>query len=330
MIINKLKKNQFFWNTLKVLGKAMPLWYFKRIPDNIIIEPTNACNLRCPVCPTHFAMKRDKGFMKFSLFKTIIDDFKNKSKKPNINMNFAGEPLLNKDLPKFIEYANRNGHKTFVSTNVTMLTKKLSEDIIKSGLHSIHLCIDGFSKKSQESYRVGSDFNKVKKNIEDFLKIKKELNSKIHVSIQTLITSLSEKEMDKIIEWAKNIGADEINFKSFSLGSFTSDKMRKKYSNFLPKNKKYLRKSSKVNKTICLSPINYPVIYWNGELGICCIDFDNFVKVGNIKKEGFIKLIKKNRTAQIRKLAFLKTFAICRRCSIGNADFYGLNIDLRK
>ncbi len=325
----RLKKKQFFWNILGGLSRFYPKKFFKRVPGKIIVELTNACNLRCPVCPTHFAMKRQKGFMDLTLFKSFIDEFKEFKKKPKIIMNFAGEPLLHEDAYKFVEYAHKNGHETFISTNCTTLDKELSKKLIEAGLDSIHLCLEGLSKLSHESYRRGSKFEVIKKNIEEFMRIKKLLKSNTpHVSIQTLLTSYSEKEVDKIIDWAKKIGADDVNFKSFSMGSFTTEEMKRKYNYFIPKEKKLRRKKSNLNKTICASILYQTVIYWNGDLGLCCIDFDDVLKIGNIK-DGFLKLFKSDTTARRRKAAFRKKYGLCKKCSIGNADFVSMSIKLK-
>ena len=330
IVPKSIKKTQAFWNIAKQIGKLIPLGVFKKLPNELIIEPGNPCNLRCPVCPTHFAMKRKRGFMRFDLFKSIIDEFKPIKKKPLINMNFSGEPLLNKDIVKFIEYAYKNGHKTFVSTNCTVLTPEFSKALIQSGLTSIHLCMDGFTKEAQEAYRVGSKFEEVKKNIEEFTKIKKQLKSKTpEISIQTLLTSFSETQMNEIEKWSKKIGVDEINFKSLSMGSYTTPEIKKKYSYLLPKNKKLRRKTSRTYKTVCVSVLEQGLIYWNGDLGLCCIDFDNKLKLDNIKEKGFIKTWQSNSFAQKRKLGFLKKYNICKNCSIGNADSVGYNIKIK-
>ena len=61
-----------------------------------------------------------------------------------------------------------------------------------------------------------------------FLETKNRLNqNNPTVVIQTLITSLSENEKEDMIKWAKEIGADSINFKSLSMGSYTTDDMKK-------------------------------------------------------------------------------------------------------
>ena len=100
----------------------MPLRFFKKLPTIIIIDVTNACNLRCPVCPVTFAMHRPRGLMSMEIFRQIIDDFRSQEKKPAIYFNFSGEPTMNKALPEMIAYADGHGHETFVSTNATKLS----------------------------------------------------------------------------------------------------------------------------------------------------------------------------------------------------------------
>lgn len=265
--------------------------------------------------------------MNFELYKSIIDEFKNKKTKPEIAFNFAGEPLLHPEIDKFIEYAAKNGHKTFISTNATRLSKNLSEKLIKANLSSAHLCLEGITKESHEAYKQGSGFEEVKKNIENFIAIKKELASeKPHVTIQTLLTSFSENEVEKIKQWAKNIGANAINLKTLSIGSYTTEEMKEKYKYLLPTKKEFLRKSSDINKTLCSWPLRYAVVYWNGELGLCCTDFDNAIELGNVKENGFLNTFFSNGAIKKRKMGFQKSFDLCKKCSLGNADFMGLNI----
>ncbi len=330
-MIKQLKKNQFFWNLAGFVFKFYPKSKFKKIPEEIIIEPTNACNLRCPVCPTHFAMKRQRGFIDFELFKSIIDEFKNIDFKPEISMNFSGEPLLHKEIDKLVAYANERGHKTYISTNATILPKDLSIRLIKAGLTSIHLCIDGFSKKSQETYRVGSNFEQVKKNIEDFCKAKQELgqDSPIIV-IQTLLTSLSEHEVDDMKEWAEKIGVDSINFKTISMGTYASEARRKKYEFLVPKDIKFKRKISNIDKTICTVPTKQVLVYWNGDLGLCCVDFDNVIKLPNIKAKGFLATLFSDEVIKKRKMGLLKKMSICKTCYLNDADFMGFVINFNK
>ena len=302
----------------------VPDYIFKKIPHEIIIEPTNVCNLKCPVCPTTYGMERKNGFMEFDVFKSIIDDLKDYKAKPRISMNFAGEPMLNKDIYKFVEYANKNSHKTFISTNVTAINEKNSRELISAGLRTIHLCVDGFSNKSHDTYRIGSDFKIIKKNIETFMNVKKDMNVKNpNVSIQTLLTSLSIDEKDDLVEWAKEIGADSIYFKSLSMGSHTTPELKSKWNFLVPKEKKFRRQQFSFDYPICGIPLKQSVVYWNGNLGLCCIDYNNDIKLPNIKKDGYVKTLFSTDTIKKRKQGFKKKYKLCSTCTLGSADYMG-------
>lgn len=329
-MIKKLKKYQSFWNLVGLLSGFYPLNRFGNLPKEIAVELTNHCNLKCPVCPTHFAMTRTKGFMDFNLFKTLIDEFKNEKNKPRINFIFAGEPLLHPEVDRFISYATLNGHNTVLSTNATVLSDVLGKKIIESGLSSIHLCLDGFSKQSHEAYRVGSDFNTVKDNIEKFIKEKSRLGKKYPITcLQTLLTSYSEKEVESLINWGRSIGADKIQFKSLSMGSFTNEVMRQKYRYLLPANKTFLRRKSKIKRTVCTVPLSQSVIFWDGYVGLCCVDFNGKMKFGYIKNGGFIKNFLSRECRQQRKIGWQKKFPLCQKCSLSEADFVGWHVDLK-
>ena len=63
------------------------------------IEITNACNLRCKMCPVNRGMRRKTQYMDFSLFKEIVD------KNPGVEFILPfqwGEPLLHKDFLKMV------------------------------------------------------------------------------------------------------------------------------------------------------------------------------------------------------------------------------------
>ena len=324
---------KFINNTVKnFISKILPDFFFKRIPDDIIIEPTNVCNLKCPVCPTTFGMKIKTGFLKFETFKSIIDDLKPHKKKPQISMNFAGEPMLNKDIYSFVKYANKNSHGTFISTNVTAINEKNSKDLIEAGLDSINLCIDGFSNKSHDTYRIGSDFQVVKKNIETFMKVKKELKSiKPFVQIQTLLTTLSVPEKDEMIKWAKEIGVNSIYFKSLSIQLGHSDQIeqhiindiKEKWSYLVPEQKEFKRKKFSFDKPYCGVPLKQSVVYWNGDLGLCCTDYDNTVMKTNIIEKGYLNTLFSDAVIKKRRLGLRKKQMICKNCDLGNADYMG-------
>jgi MoaA/NifB/PqqE/SkfB family radical SAM enzyme len=230
-----------------------------------------------------------------------------------------------------IEYADRRGHETFVSTNATKLSAELIERLVRSGLSRINLCIDGFSKEAQEAYRVGSKFEKVKANIENFLAIKERLGAKKPLTVlQTLLTSYSEHQVDEMVDWATAIGFDQVRFKTFSLGSYTDDAQQHEHGYLVPKNPDLQRHQTETVSLTCDVPLYQTVVFWNGDLGLCCIDYDQVIKLPNIESQGFVKAYLSDEAARARRNGYTKSFSICQNCSYSNADNMGFKLDLRK
>ncbi len=314
----------------RMFAHLIPLSYFRRPPTIIIVDVTNSCNLRCPVCPVTFAMQRKRGMLKLSVFKSIVDDFRGAKNKPAMYFSFSGEPTMNKALPEMVAYSHENGHDTYLSTNATKLTVEMAEALINAGLARVNLCMDGFSKEAQESYRVNSDFDEVKANIEMFLETRERLGAQNPICVlQTLLTGYSENQMDEMTEWARRAGFDRIRFKTFSIGSHSTPEQKREFSRFLPKKEEFLRHPVAKTRTLCSVPLTQSVVFWNGDLGLCCIDYDQMIQLPNIEKEGFLKAYRSKEAAQARRKGFLKQFDICKGCSYSNADNMGFKVDLR-
>ena len=304
--------------------EALPLALFRRPPDTMIVDVTNACNLRCPVCPVTVAMTRPRGFLPLDRFKAVIDDLGRHGWKPAMFFNFSGEPTMNPALPEMVAYATAHGHESFLSTNVTFLTDELSEKLIRAGLGRVALCLDGFSKQAHESYRVRSDFERTKANIVGFVEAKRRLGATKPVTVlQTLLTSLSEDDQDEIRAWAKSIGIDKVRFKSFSLGSHTDDETRSRWAWMVPKRVELRRHQEGTVRQLCNTPLHQSVVFWNGQLGLCCIDYDKMVSLPNVDVDGYVAAYRSDAAARARRSGVAKRFKICRSCSYSNAESMG-------
>jgi len=308
---------------------VLPLAVFRKIPGIIVIDVTNLCNLRCPVCPVTVAMNRTRGMMPLATFTALIDDLAKNRAKPAIYFNFSGEPTLNDDLPDMVAYAAAHGHETFISTNATKVDRALAEKLIRAGLSRINLCLDGFSAEAQESYRIRSKFDQVKANIETFAEARQSLPaSHTELVLQTLLTSLSEGQVDDIVDWAGRIGLDQVRFKTFSLGSYTDAPTRARYRHLLPTKKAWRRTQSGRQRAFCTFPLHQTVVFWNGDLGLCCIDYDQMVQLPNIASQGFTAAFRSDTAARSRRNGFLKRFEVCQSCSYSNAENMGFRVKL--
>lgn len=309
----------------------LPLSRFKEPPKIIVIDVTNSCNLRCPVCPVTIAMTRKRGMMDMATFEMIVGDFVDRDEKPEIFFNFSGEPTLNPLLPELIRRASEAGHDTFLSTNCTKLDRAMAEAIIEAGLGRVYLCMDGFDKKAQESYRIRSDFDEVKRNIETFVEARAALGTDNPLCIlQTLLTAYSENQVDAITAWARDIGIDRIRFKTFSVGTYTSEAEKQAAEKFLPRDPELRRNVAHTVTRLCDEPVDATLVFWDGSLGLCCIDYDQKVEMPNIKNGGFMAAYTSDIAANARRDGYLKSHDICRNCSYANAENMGFKVDLRK
>ena len=146
-----------------------------KTPFVLFIEPSDRCNFQCKFCPTgdkeliKSIPSRGYGSMKLDTFKKIVDDasqFPDKIKA--LHLFKDGEPLLNKALPEMIKYAkDSNRFETIdTTTNSALLTPKLSDALISSGLDRVNISIEGTSSDEYAKLcRVKVDFDKIVSNI---------------------------------------------------------------------------------------------------------------------------------------------------------------------
>ncbi len=289
------------------------------IPPILMIEPTNICNLKCPLCPSgNGSLKRKKGYMEFSLFKKLIDEIKEKTSM--VVLWNQGEPFLNKEFLRMVKYASSQKLFTLVSSNLNIMPS--AEEIIDSGLDSIIVSLDGVTQETYNQYRVNGSLEKVMENVKKLIKAKKKANSKIpYIRWQFLVMKHNENEISEIRRLAKEIGVDKLELKSIQIYS------KEDIENFLPKNPKYRRYNISDGdfelkftfKNRCKRLWTDPVVNWNGEISVCCFDKDIQFKVGNIKEKS-LQSIWKNSAFQKMRSGILKNraqFDMCRNCLEG-------------
>ena len=323
-IIQKSMNAKRFFNILKIASSYVFSLILKRsvvwgFPPVVMIEPTDVCNLKCPLCPSgNGTLKRAKGFMRLSLFKKIIDEIKEKSFM--VVLWNQGEPFLNKDFYEMISYASQNKLFTMTSTNGNV--KIDAEKLVQSGLKSLIISLDGATQETYNKYRVNGELSKVIENVKNIVAAKRKLHSKFPIlRWQFLVMKHNEHEIEKISKLAKKIGVDKLELKSVQIYS------KEDIKNFLPKNPKYRRYKIKGDnfelkfgiKNRCRRIWSEIVINWNGEAAICCFDKDIDYKVGNIEKEKILQIWKNGNYQKMRNriLKNRKSIPMCRNCLEG-------------
>ena len=316
------------WNGVKVLSS----FYMSRLlkkpiqwgyPVSISFEPTTSCNLRCPECPSGLrAFTRPTGMLKKDFFTQTIDEIH--KELLYLIFYFQGEPFLNTEFLQMVKYASSKGIYTATSTNAHYLTDSVAKQTVESGLDRLIISIDGTTQDVYKQYRVGGNLDKVMEGAKNIVKWKKELNSKTpFVFFQFLVVKHNEHQIEEIKRLAKEIGVDEVRFKSAQVYDYETDP-----NNLIPTIDKYSRykkntdgsytaKNKLANRCWKLQHAN--VITWDGLVVPCCFDKDAMHRLGNLKNESFKQIWHNSNYKQFRSelVQSRKNIDICANCSEG-------------
>ena len=320
LTIRKLYNQILLWFSYSI--SRFKIILFRKIsPSFLSVEITNYCNLRCPECPVGLrrTSKQDKSTFDFSLYKQLIKELK--PTLQHVILYFQGEPLLNNELPKFIEYAHHAKIYTSTSTNAQLLTKDYARLLVLSGLDKLIISVDGSTQFTYEQYRVGGKLDKVLDGIRFIDEWKQELKSLTPlVEMQFLVLRSNELQLDEMRELAKELHVDKLTFKSsqildFEDGNQLIPEIHTSYSRYkkLP-NGKYVFKGKLPNR--CRRLWTGAVVNVQGDVLPCCYDKSSEHSFGNIRKKSFTACWESSSADLFRRkiLCNRKQFEICRNC----------------
>ena len=147
-------------------------------PPYLLIEPVSTCNLRCPFCfqtDKSFTKKPFMGVIDFEFFKKIIDQA-DELETGAVTIASRGEPTMHKKFIEMLEYINQkeNIFEIKTNTNGTYLNEKMCHAIFKNNVTQIVISSDHYIKEHYERLRLGSNFEKVVKNVDMLFNIRKK------------------------------------------------------------------------------------------------------------------------------------------------------------
>lgn len=292
-------------------------------PLSLSIEPTTACNLACPECPS--------GLKQFSrpVGKINLDDHNNwlNQLSPTvfyINYYFQGEPFIHPQFLQLIAAAKKNRIFTATSTNAHFINKDNSIEIVKSGLDQLILSVDGVTQEVYNQYRVNGDLEKVWIAAKALVEAKKLMKSKTpHLIFQCLAVRPNEHEIPEVFKKANELGIDEVRIKTAQLYDF------KNGNPLMPRNEEYNRYRKLKDGTFalknpggnhCWRMWSSSVITWDGKVVPCCFDKDASHAMGELKNQSFKKVWKSPQYQKFRRnlLNQRDQIDICSNCSEGS------------
>ncbi len=296
------------------------------------IEPTSECNLDCEMC-IRKEIGVPIGTMSFENFKIILDKLDSLFK---IHLSGQGEPFLNPEIFKMIEYANKRGIIVYFTTNGTCLTKNVIDKICDVEIGEIGISIDSTNKEKYEKIRKGAKFEKVLENIKNLALELKKRNRKTIVSIASIILKDNIEELSEFVILAKKLGVKKIGFQTMQEKSDYIEKYDSKIklqavSSLNERLKENINQAKKIAKkegiTLifdeekspgCIWPWRSIYITWNGYVTPCCKILDyREPYFGNILKDDFCKIWNGKKYQTYRKLLReRKAPVLCEGCKM--------------
>ncbi len=283
------------------------------IPNNIMVELTNSCNLKCNFC-YNMKMKRKKGFMTFDLFKKIVNQSIELGVE-NMGLYTVGESFLHPQIFDFIKYAKQKGIKyIYITTNGQVLNKNKIEKIFDSGLNSIKFSIDAGNKEKYETLKIGANWNKLIEVIKEIRTIRDNSNSDLKIFASFTVMTDNFDELKEYNNTFANL-IDETNFSlvenqgsQVDTNSFYSKDIASVIENIILPIEKWHP---------CGMLWNRFIVTYEGYLTICCVDFENQLLYGDISKESLAESWNNEKIKNYRKIHKLKEFKklpMCYNC----------------
>ena len=258
-----------------------------------IIELSNYCNLRCPLCTTGGLKEAnpniERGMMSLDCFKVCLDKLLPYLRY--LELYTWGEPLLNKDVCSCIRYANDKRVVTQLSTNMQLYTEDIGNQLIESGLKKIIVSCDGLTQSTYERYRVGGSLDVLERNVKHLIKTKEGSGSNYpYIEVQFIVFRHNENELGAFREHWLSMGVENVHFIAMSFMS----KMGKELAvrdGFVPSDPQWAPFQPYGRLRTCALLYDHVSVNWNGDIYTCCFPCgDEAYKLGNLLEDDIARI----------------------------------------
>ena len=279
-------------------------------PIHLDIETTNACNLRCPMCPRTILLTQDRffkiQFMSFDFYRSLIDQGVEQGLS-SVKLNYLGEPLLHPDVVKQVKYAKDRGIlDVMLNTNATLLTEDLSRALLDAGLDKIFFSFDSHLKEEYERIRVGANFEKTVENVKNFAEIKNHNGYRgTEARVSMVLNRNKEEKFKALFNMWEGI-VDTIGFGYYverTLGKIAEQKPLEGF--------------------ICAQPWQRMFVMADGTVTACCVDEKREYVLGDARKEKLVDIWNGEPAQRLREAQGSGEYSripMCRKCYVPLAE----------
>jgi len=276
-------------------------------PPIVQVETQSGCNAACAFCPNKKTMATlPQGRMDEALFRKIIDEavaYGPERISPYLN----NEPLLDPDLPDRIRYIaskKRPSTEISINTNASRLEGGLARELLRCGLNALHISFHGISKESYEASMRGLNFEENLRRVDDFLALWREApEPKPHVHVTMVHSKLIEAEIPRIRAYWGERGIKAVIRPLGNRAHVAVEQANLNPGEWLP-------------FVHCKELIHQAVIIYNGDVLLCCVDWERSTVLGNLRDQSLYEVWNGPKFLDIRRRYFSGNVQgiLCGRC----------------
>jgi uncharacterized Fe-S cluster-containing radical SAM superfamily protein len=296
---NKIRYNPF-------LRKIFTMFLINmEFPSVLGIDPTNVCNLRCTFCGAQ-RTKGKIGYMDFELFRKIIRESLNYGKRWMIILHNAGEPLLNKNICKMVEFIKQNkaARNVHFATNGVLLDEDLARDLINARLDQITFSIDAYTKEEYIQLKGEDSLEKVIHNAKMLMRLKRQMGT----SLPLVSAKMTRRR------------GFQHTFSPFlkTWSGIVDEAILTPYSNWGGAVGYEGVEAIPLSRYACHFLWYYPVVNWDGKVFFCCATTEEAAVIGDLNCSTLREIWGGERLNKIRQAHLsgnLGTVPICAKCT---------------
>lgn len=241
--------------------------YVTSFPLHLDIETTDACNLKCVMCVHGTTGVPETGRIDVAFAKSLIDQAVAGGTQ-SIKFNWRGEPALHTGLEELVAYAKKKGIlEVQFNTNGIPFTRERIQALIEAGLDRVIVSIDGATKETYESIRIGATYERLMNNVRMFYELRTQLGrQRPFIRVQMVRMRDNESEVQQFLEMWKEI-ADDIAIKEVT--------DRGQGGHF------HVGDQVAVGRRRCNQPWQRMIVARDGKVFPCCSDWYRTYEIGD-------------------------------------------------
>lgn len=139
-------------------GRVVP-----SLPEELYLEVTNRCNLKCRTCPQFFGMEEPAADLTLARFHEVVSQF---PRLRRVVLHGIGEPLLNRHLPEMIQHLKSRDAYVLFNSNGLLLRGRWPAVLVESGLDELRVSIDSGTPETYMRVRGANGFERILANLQ--------------------------------------------------------------------------------------------------------------------------------------------------------------------